>query len=77
VLFFPKAFVVPRDGTGTTHGTPWDYDTRVPLIFRGPGIPAGAIRNEDMGIENLAPTLAARAGLTMPQAQGHDLFRAP
>jgi hypothetical protein len=77
VLFFPQPFIVPRDGTGTTHGTPWDYDTRVPLIFRGPGIPAGTVRTEDVGIEHLAPTLAARAGVTMPQAQGRDLFSRP
>ena len=31
--------------TGTTHGSPYDYDTHVPLIVFGPGIPGGA-RNE-------------------------------
>lgn len=77
VLFFPQPYVVPREGTGTTHGTPWDYDTRVPLVFRGPGIPRGVVRSEQTGIENLAPTLAARVGVAMPQAQGRDLFAQP
>lgn len=77
VLFFPRPNAVPHEGTGTTHGTPWEYDTRVPLIFRGPGIPRGAVRAEEVGIEDLAPTLAARAGLTMPEAQGRDLLAGP
>lgn len=77
VVFFPRAYVVPRDGTGTTHGTPWDYDTRVPLIFRGPGIPCGLVRRDDVGIEDMAPTLAARVGLVMPEAKGKDLFARP
>jgi predicted AlkP superfamily pyrophosphatase or phosphodiesterase len=28
-------------GTGTTHGTPYPYDRRVPLVFLGPGFEAG------------------------------------
>ncbi|MCA8980088.1 MAG: alkaline phosphatase family protein [Planctomycetes bacterium] len=29
--------------TGTTHGTPYPYDRRVPLVFLGPGFEAGTI----------------------------------
>jgi predicted AlkP superfamily pyrophosphatase or phosphodiesterase len=74
VLFFPRPYIVARERTGTTHGTPWDYDTRVPMVFRGPGIPAGRVHTEEAGIENLAPTLAARVGVSLPSAQGQDLF---
>ena len=44
------------------HGTPYDYDTHVPLIFYGAGVRAGRhpgfVRTVD-----LAPTLAALAGI--------------
>lgn len=29
-------------GTGTTHGTPYPYDTHAPLLFIGPGVSGGA-----------------------------------
>ena len=30
--------VDPYDGKGSSHGTPWEYDTHVPMIFWGAGI---------------------------------------
>ena len=33
--------------TGTTHGTPHEYDTHVPLLVYGPGI-AGGVRDESI-----------------------------
>ncbi len=30
-----------RTASGTTHGTPYDYDTHVPFLVYGPGIPGG------------------------------------
>lgn len=50
-------------GTYATHGTPHDYDARVPIIFLGPqfrkGMHAQAARVVDM-----APTLARALGVT-------------
>jgi predicted AlkP superfamily pyrophosphatase or phosphodiesterase len=59
-------YAVPVSGTeGTTHGSPWNYDSQVPLIFWGrvfkPGIYATACQPTD-----LAATLAAALGLTQP-----------
>ena len=31
--------------TGTSHGTPYPYDTHVPLLFYGPGIQKGIYTN--------------------------------
>ena len=45
------------DATGTTHGTPYDYDTHVPLIFCGAGIQAG-VYTRRVAINDVAPTLA-------------------
>jgi arylsulfatase A-like enzyme len=50
------------------HGVPngkllaYDPSTRVPLIVRGPGIPAGAVSRELVGNVDLAPTISKLAG---------------
>jgi predicted AlkP superfamily pyrophosphatase or phosphodiesterase len=50
---------------GTTHGSPFHYDRWVPLILMGPGIQAGAV-DERVTPMDLAPTLAALAGIPYP-----------
>ncbi len=51
--------------TPTSHGTPFNYDTHVPLIFMGPGIKAGRYY-EDAAANDIAPTLAAIARVQEP-----------
>jgi predicted AlkP superfamily pyrophosphatase or phosphodiesterase len=51
--------------TGTTHGTPFGYDTHVPVIFMGPGIRPGHYY-EKIAVNDIAPTLAAIAGVETP-----------
>jgi N-acetylglucosamine-6-sulfatase len=47
----------------------YEESTRVPLVIRGPGFPAGAVRQQPVSNVDLAPTIVqltrARAGLTM------------
>jgi predicted AlkP superfamily pyrophosphatase or phosphodiesterase len=52
-------------GSAATHGSPYDYDRRVPLIFRGPGIRPG-LYDEPAAVVDIAPTLAAILGLEAP-----------
>lgn len=47
------------------HGSPYDYDRRVPLIFLGAGIAAGS-SSERVRSVDVAPTLAAFAGVAVP-----------
>jgi len=51
--------------TGTTHGSPYAYDTHVPLILFGAGIRAGTHRGR-VEIADLAPTLASLLQLNAP-----------
>lgn len=53
-------------GGGTGHGTPYDYDRHVPLVFLGPGIAPGA-RDVETGPEDIAWTLGRLLGLPYPQ----------
>ena len=61
--------------TGTNHGTPYDYDTRVPVALIGSRVGAGRY-GAATSITDVAPTLAALAGITMPRAQGRVLVEA-
>jgi len=50
---------------GTSHGTPFSYDTHVPVIFLGRGIRAGRY-DENIRVADIAPTLAALLGVNAP-----------
>ena len=50
---------------GTSHGTTFNYDTHVPVMFMGPGIKAGRY-NQSIAINDIAPTLAVLLGVEMP-----------
>lgn len=51
--------------TGTTHGTPHDYDTHVPLLAYGPGIRGGA-RKDAVTPQAAAAILARALGIEPP-----------
>jgi len=60
-------------GSGTNHGTPFDYDSHVPLIFYGWSIKPGIYANRT-GISDVAPTLAFLLGVGTPSGSvGHIL----
>ena len=50
---------------GTTHGSPWAYDTHVPLMFYGFGVEPG-YTNEKTSVEDIVPTVAAIIGVQPP-----------
>jgi hypothetical protein len=67
-ILVPKRNWVPlRDGT--THGSPYEYDQRVPIVFYGAGVRAGRYASTATPAD-IAPTLAAMAGIRMTQAEG-------
>ena len=76
-----ELMVVPREnwflggrnlGTGTTHGTPHEYDTHVPLILFGGSVKSGRSSTAATPAD-IAPTLGSFAGVRLPQAEGHVL----
>ncbi|MCI0485052.1 MAG: alkaline phosphatase family protein [Blastocatellia bacterium] len=50
---------------GSTHGSPYEYDTHVPLIIVGPSVRPGTY-NFSADIADIAPTLATILGLGAP-----------
>ncbi len=72
IVFYPKPFWVIGTEVPTTHGTPYEYDRSVPLVFFGGSIPAGK-SSEPVSTEDIAPTIAAFLGLSLPTANGRVL----
>ena len=50
-----------------THGSPWDYDRRVPILFWRPGMTASAPETP-VETADILPTIAATIGLAIPAA---------
>ncbi len=78
VVFEPNWFINDFDGleVAVTHGSPWRYDTFVPIIFVRHGVVNKVIFREVHTID-VAPTLAAIMGIKMPSgASGEPLTEA-
>ena len=68
--------VLDDQATGASHGSPWLYDTQVPLLLWGPGIAPGTYP-ETVHPTDLAPTLSTLLELGAPgSAEGHPLSQA-
>ena len=49
-----------------THGTPYSYDTHVPVMFTGAGVPGGQEIDRPVGPESIAATIAALLDIDPP-----------
>ncbi|MGV3773820.1 MAG: alkaline phosphatase family protein [Verrucomicrobiales bacterium] len=68
ITLVTKPFVVPGGGkTGTTHGSPWSYDTQVPILFYGSLFNKGRYP-DPFYISDITPTLCAALGINSPAA---------
>ncbi len=68
VLMLKRGVVpIPTPGPGyvATHGSPWDYDRRVPILFWRKGM-TGFEQPSPVETVDIAPTLAALIGLPVP-----------
>jgi len=45
------------DGSRATYGTPYSYDTHIPMVFMGPGVKPGYYDSK-VFMQDIAPTLA-------------------
>jgi predicted AlkP superfamily pyrophosphatase or phosphodiesterase len=62
-----KPYYLPSEGlsTGTTHGSPYNYDTHVPLLVYGPGI-VGGVKTEPVTPQATAAIVSKWLGLPPP-----------
>ncbi len=71
LMYVPKRYWIAA-ATGTTHGSPYDYDQQVPLIFMGSGIKAGSYGNAASPVD-IASTFARLTGVSLAKTDGHAL----
>lgn len=67
IVFEPNWFINDFDGlvVAATHGSPWNYDTYVPLVFAGAGLSAMTV-DRNVYTVNIAATLAAYLNIKAP-----------
>ena len=67
IVFSPNVFINDFDGlvVASTHGSPWQYDTFVPVIFAGAGLPSATV-SRPVRPYDIAPTLAGFLGIKPP-----------
>ena len=80
VVFLKRDITPIADTTRyiATHGSPWDYDRRVPILFWRPGA-SGTTIEHSAGTIHIMPTLASMIGLPVPAGSidGHCLSDVP
>lgn len=57
---------------GTDHGSPWNYDTQVPVLFFGHGVVPGEVLRRT-SICDIVPTVSAIVGMSLPNAASGEV----
>lgn len=67
IVFKPNWFINDMEGlvVASTHGSPWRYDTFVPIVFAGSGLQPRTINRKVYSVD-VAPTLSAFTGVKQP-----------
>jgi predicted AlkP superfamily pyrophosphatase or phosphodiesterase len=74
IIILEKPAYIEYSTTGTTHGSPYTYDTHVPLIFYGLNIKKGeSFDRKD--ITQIAPTLSQLLKITYPNSTEANLLQ--
>jgi len=73
LIVFKPAYLYKKM-KGTTHGTAYNYDTHVPLLFFGKGFSKGKT-NKYITITQIAPTIANLLNIEFPSASNHYIIK--
>lgn len=71
VCYVLEPSVISYGRTGSTHGSGFNYDTHVPLLFYGNGVNQGATMQRTK-ITDIAPTISAILGISFPNGATGD-----
>jgi len=73
LYFVYKPGYMEYSATGTTHGSPYTYDTHVPIIFYGWNIPKGSSHDKKV-ITQIAPTVSQLLKITLPNSTDSEVL---
>ncbi|UGA57515.1 alkaline phosphatase family protein [Vibrio sp. VB16] len=76
VVFAPRSYINDMDGLqiASTHGSPWRYDTHVPVIFAGYDVDAQKVTRAITPYD-IAPTLSNKLGITQPSGSIGEVLK--
>ena len=76
IVFEPNWFINDFDGlvVASTHGSPWNYDTYVPIVFAGAGVQPQTVDRRVYTVD-VAATLAAFLNIKPPSGSVGDVLR--
>ncbi len=76
LVYSPKVYINDFDGlhVASVHGSPWRYDTHVPIIFAGADIDDKTVSREVTPYD-IAPTIANFLGITLPSGATGQVLR--
>ena len=74
VLIVKDPAVISYEPKGSTHGSGYNYDTHVPLLFYGKGIKEGFELYRKTAIIDIAPTLSSLLQISFPNASTGEVI---
>ncbi|KAB0300575.1 alkaline phosphatase family protein [Vibrio fortis] len=76
IVFAPRSYINDMEGLqiASTHGSPWRYDTHVPVIFAGYDVEGQKV-SRSITPYDIAPTLSNKLGITQPSGSVGEVLR--
>lgn len=76
VIRYKEHVLVLDSKYGTTHGTPYQYDTHVPVMFYGSGVGSESrVVDDRIRTIDIAPTMAELLGIPVPEKVDGEVLR--
>ena len=74
ILYINMPSYISYGPTGSTHGSGYNYDTHIPMVFFGNGIKSGGSSKEYYPIIDLVPTISRALDISLPNGNSGKII---
>jgi arylsulfatase A-like enzyme/uncharacterized protein YuzE len=74
ILYINMPSFISYGPTGSTHGSGYNYDTHIPMVFFGNGIKSGGSSKEYYPIIDLVPTISRALDISLPNGSSGKII---
>ncbi len=74
ILYINMPSYISYGPTGSTHGSGYNYDTHIPMVFFGNGIKSGGNSKEYYPIIDLVPTISRNLDISLPNGSSGKII---
>ncbi len=74
ILYINMPSYISYGPTGSTHGSGYNYDTHIPMVFFGNGIKSGGSSKEYYPIIDLVPTISRALDISLPNGSSGKII---